>query len=106
VRSFPTPTEKRRISAGGGSIPRWRRDGKEILYVVSGRTLTSVEVKTAPVFEAAPPRPHFEIPRAAILSYDVTSDGLHFLAVLSVGAEPSASVTLVRDWAAGAATPR
>jgi hypothetical protein len=106
VQSFPTPGERRRISAGGGSLPRWRRDGKEILYVVSGRTLTSVEVKTAPVFEAGPPRTLFEVPMAATFSYDVTSDGLHFLAALSVGAEPSTSLTLVRDWAAGAASRR
>ena len=66
----------------------------------------SVEVKTAPVFEAGPPRPLFEVPMAAIVSYDVTSDGLHFLAALSVGEEPSTSLNLVRDWAAKAATSR
>lgn len=106
VQSFPAPGGKRRISAGGGSLPRWRRDGKEILYVVSGRTLMSVEVKTVPVFEAGDPRPLFEVPMAAIVSYDVTADGHHFLAALSIGAEPSTSLTLVRDWAARAAPPR
>jgi dipeptidyl aminopeptidase/acylaminoacyl peptidase len=106
VQSFPAPGEKRRISTGGGSLPRWRRDGKEILYVVSGRALMSVEVKTAPAFEAGPPRRLFEVPMASTFYYDVTPDGLHFLAALSVGEEPSTSLTLVRDWAGGAATPR
>lgn len=104
MQSFPAPEEKRRISTGGGSLPRWRRDGKEILYVVSGRTLMSVEVETVPVFEAGPPRRLFEVPMASTFYYDVTSDGLHFLAALSVGEEPSASLTLVCDWATSAAS--
>jgi Tol biopolymer transport system component len=106
VRSFPAAGEKRRISAGGGSLPRWRRDGKEIFYVVSGRQVMSVEVKTASALEMGPPRRLFEVPMAATFYYDVTSDGLHFLAALSVGEEPSISLTLVRDWAAGAASFR
>jgi dipeptidyl aminopeptidase/acylaminoacyl peptidase len=104
VQSFPVPGVKRRISTGGGSLPRWRRDGKEILYVVSGRTLMSVEVKTASAFKAGPPRRLFEVPMASTFYYDVTPDGLHFLAALSVGEEPSISLTLVRDWAGGPAT--
>ncbi len=102
VQSFPAPGGKRQISSGGGSSPRWRRDGKEILYV-AGKSLMSVDVTTAPVFKAGPPRRLFQFPTASTFSYDVTSDGLHFLAALSLGDEPSTSVTLVRDWAPAAA---
>jgi len=34
VRSFPDPSAKVQISAGGGSVPVWSRDGKNLTYVV------------------------------------------------------------------------
>ena len=41
---FPGPGGKRQISAGGGNVPRWRRDGKEIFYVTADGQLMAAEV--------------------------------------------------------------
>src|SRR5262249_16135049 len=36
VASFPDPVRRVRVSAEGGSQPRWSRDGKELFYVRAG----------------------------------------------------------------------
>ena len=52
VQTFPDASGgKWTISTGGGTQPRWRRDGKELFYLAQGM-LMSVEMTTSPVFKA------------------------------------------------------
>ena len=44
VARFPEPGERRRVSTAGGLWPRWRRDGKEIVYLAPDNTLTAATV--------------------------------------------------------------
>ena len=44
VRPFRRPGPPQRISNGGGGWPRWRRDGKEIVYLSLDNKLMSVPV--------------------------------------------------------------
>ncbi len=37
VSAFPDPGGNWKISSAGGTEPRWRRDGKELFYLVAGR---------------------------------------------------------------------
>jgi eukaryotic-like serine/threonine-protein kinase len=79
-RGEPGPG-KWQVSAGGGWGPRWRRDGKELLYT-SGSTIMAVAVKPdAPSFQAGPPRALFDVPMTQLGSrlFDVTRDGQRFL---------------------------
>lgn len=55
VQSFPVPGNKRRISSNGGSWPRWRSDGTELIYVAPGRQVMSVSVHTGDRFTAGSP---------------------------------------------------
>jgi Tol biopolymer transport system component len=48
LRSFPDGRERFAISAGGGSQPCWRADGKELFYVTPDRKVMSVEVVEEP----------------------------------------------------------
>src|SRR6266478_849841 len=41
---FPGPGQRRLISNGGGTYPRWRPDGKEIFYRGLSGTLMAAEV--------------------------------------------------------------
>ena len=41
---FPVMNDVPRISAGGGCQPIWRRDGRELFCLDSGRQLVSVEM--------------------------------------------------------------
>ena len=44
VRSFPPPSGRWQISIGGGTRPRWRGDGRELLYLSPDGHVMSVEV--------------------------------------------------------------
>jgi eukaryotic-like serine/threonine-protein kinase len=72
---------KWQVSAGGGWEPRWRRDGKELLYT-AGSTIMAVAVKPdGPSFQAGAPRALFEVPMPRLAShrFDVTRDGQRLL---------------------------
>jgi Tol biopolymer transport system component len=46
ITSFPTGAGKSLVSTRGGSLPQWRRDGKELFYVTPENELMAVEVRT------------------------------------------------------------
>jgi Tol biopolymer transport system component len=68
----------RRISATGGSLPRWKRDGKELFYLADNGDLISVgtqlsddlRIGSASVLFTANPPPR---------DFDVSPDGRRFL---------------------------
>jgi Tol biopolymer transport system component len=107
VQPFPPGGGKFHISSGGGSQPRWRRDGKEIYYISPDGKLMAVEVKTAPTFEAGVPKALFQTEIEggggvqAVFRYDVSADGRRFLINTVPGQAASAPVTVVLNWTAG-----
>jgi serine/threonine protein kinase len=101
------PRRRTRISTEGGTTPRWRQDGRELVYAsLDNRTIISVSVEPGPVFTAGPPRRLFSLglsPAARTLRrnvvYDVSPDGQRFL--ISVPADTvSLPITVVLDWTA------
>ena len=44
VQPFPGPGPKAQVSVGGGTLPRWRRDGGELFYLAPDRRLMAVSV--------------------------------------------------------------
>jgi len=93
VASFPGMGGKKQVSTGGGCIPFWRKDGRELFYrTLPGWTLPgkmmSVAVKTGSSFDASAPKPLFQAPAQGpgddpcILDYyAVTGDGQKFLMI-------------------------
>jgi len=105
VQRFVQSGEKYVISRGGGHMPSWRHDGREIHYVSLDRKLMAVPVKLEPVFDAGAPHSLFEAhvrtePVVAAKQYD-THDGEHFLLNRSVGEQGSWPMTLVQNWMEG-----
>jgi Tol biopolymer transport system component len=107
VQSYPIG-RKYPISKGGGVMPRWRPDGRELFYLGPGGALMSVEVKSSPRFEASMPRTLFQTRMPPQLStpwafyYAVAPDGNRFLInTVGTGAEQQAVVTVVLNWQAG-----
>jgi len=106
VQPFPASGGKWQVSTGGGSQPRWRRDGKELFYVSADKRLMAVEVKTDTNFEAGVPKALFGtrfLPAAAPYqhSYAVAGDGQKFLVTRLVEEEPAIPITVVLNWTAG-----
>lgn len=82
VAPFPAPTKRFRISADGGSQARWRKDGKEILYLAPNRMLMSAEiVMDASGVTVKHYEPLFELqhPYGAYHAFDMSPDAQRFL---------------------------
>jgi eukaryotic-like serine/threonine-protein kinase len=96
VAAFPPVPggRKWRVSKGGGSQARWRRDGKELYFIDADRTImaaavttsgSTIEVRAAQtLFEAHFPYPNFH-------AFDVAADGQRFL-VTTVVTPPGSPV--------------
>ncbi len=52
MRSFPDGRQKFQISSSGGTMPCWKRDGRQIVYLDSQYRLMSVDVTAGPRFGA------------------------------------------------------
>lgn len=106
VASFPGPGGAWKVSSGGGSEPRWRRDGKELFYLAPDGKLMAVAVKSDPTFEADVAKPLFQIRRrqqtyaADLFSYDVSPDGERFLVNTDVAEATSTTLNVVLNWGA------
>jgi dipeptidyl aminopeptidase/acylaminoacyl peptidase/predicted Ser/Thr protein kinase len=99
--------QRRQISKNGGTMPRWRRDGKEIYYWALDGRIMAVEVNgDGPVFQSSAPRELFKIHAPTLrtndISFDVTPDGLRFLVVEPVERVQTQPLTFVTDWLASA----
>jgi serine/threonine protein kinase len=94
-------TGKWQISTNGGTVPRWRRDGKELFYMTLDRKLMAVEVADGATFRAGASRPLFQTRAAGFMRYDVTADGQRFLVNTAIEEHTSSFPTVVLNWTAG-----
>jgi len=102
VRAFPDSDEKWPISTGGGTMPSWRGDGREIYYVSGESRMMAVAVKPGAAFETETPVALFatELRPHIARQYDVTPDGSKFLLNNLVDISPPEPVTLLQNWTA------
>jgi serine/threonine protein kinase/Tol biopolymer transport system component len=104
VSPFPGFGSKWQVSRGGGEEPRWRRDGKEMFYLVPDGRLMAAQVKTGAGFEAGFPsvlfvtHPRQPISAMDFFSYDVTPDGQKFLVNTKVDSSNSAPLSVILNW--------
>jgi eukaryotic-like serine/threonine-protein kinase len=93
------------VSKGGGVMPRWRRDGKELFYISPDSRMMAVEVTTNSVFKSGEPHALFQTDiadtriRTGPMSWDIAPDG-RFLIISETATD--ASITVVLNWRAGA----
>jgi serine/threonine protein kinase len=102
VAPFPGPGRKWQVSTTGGNWPKWRGDGKEILYVGADLKITAVEVGArGDTFEIGKVQPLFDTTPVLVGAfYDVSQDGRRFLVNTIVRQTSSQPITLVVNWAA------
>lgn len=105
VQPFPATGAKWQVSLGGGSLPVWRRDGKELFFLASDLTLMSVPVKLGNrTLEHGAPRSLFETNLAPSIighHYDVAPDGERFLFRARATGQKPPPITVVLNWQAG-----
>jgi Tol biopolymer transport system component/predicted Ser/Thr protein kinase len=98
VTAFPEPGERVRVSASGGSRPRWRRDGREIFYVSRNNEMIATPIRLASEAQVGAPQRLFRIDPAGLQDYDVTGDGERFLAVVTVPVPDADAITVTVNW--------
>lgn len=92
------------ISNNGGSLARWRRDGKELFYLSDDLEMMAVEVETGPsTFHAGRPRALFNVRTLGSFSgfacsYAVADHGRRFLITVGAGEGGSVPITVVLNW--------
>ncbi len=97
LRPVDGGAERIRVSAGGGEMPRWRRDGRELFYVSANHELTAVPLRSGARPEPGAPARLFRL-EGELRDYDVAGDGQRFL-VDTAPLEPAPIAVLV-NWPA------
>jgi eukaryotic-like serine/threonine-protein kinase len=100
LQSFPSSTRRGQVSTGGGTQPRWRRDGRELFYLAPDGKMMSVSIRGNDTLETDAPRPMFNTPldsRALRQTYAVAPDGQRFLLQMP-SASSSSTLTVVLNW--------
>ena len=101
VRSFPDPVKRYQISNGGGTLPRWRRDGKELFYLSPDGMVMAAALRFNDGLEADTPTTLFHpstLKDGPPTNFEVAPDGQRFL-IAEVVSQPSRSpITVVLNW--------
>ena len=102
VIPFLHDTGKWEVSTGGGVLPRWRRDGRELFYISTDNKIMSAEIteqgsslligKVQSLFQINP------VPFAGGSNYDVTGDGNKFVVASLAASQVSDPLTLIVNW--------
>lgn len=97
VMPFIEEGEKRKISIGSGSHPKWANAGDRLYYFYDAKIM-SIAVSTAPNFRIlGQPEPEYEGPE--FVDYDVHPDGTRLLMVKKSGEyEDRKQIRIVLNW--------
>jgi Tol biopolymer transport system component len=109
VTTYPSGAGKWLVSTAGGVEPRWRGDGRELIYIASDGSLTSVRISGETTFRSSSPERLCQSPLGgergpgggAGTPYDVSRDGQRF--VFAYGTNPKAlagPITILGNWPA------
>jgi eukaryotic-like serine/threonine-protein kinase len=102
IDTFPEPHEKVRISVGGGVLPQWGGDGRELFYISPDSLLMSVSLKPRGG-SLAPSAPHALFPLLVmdtdVSPYEVARDGQRFL-LLDTAEQVTHPLTVIANWPA------
>jgi Tol biopolymer transport system component len=101
VRPFPGPGGQWQISAGGGTSPRWRADGKELYYVApDGKLMAAAITAHGTTFVHETPAALFQahMPQVPLRpQYDVARDG-RFLINTELENTSTEPIHLLLNW--------
>ena len=102
VAPFSGSGGKRQVSTESGFTARWRRDGKEILYLGPDQKLRAVDVnaKGATVETGQPHALFGPIPFSPGFLYDVSADGQRILLAAPPDQDAAQGITVVQNWMA------
>jgi Tol biopolymer transport system component len=99
VQSYPSGANRVPVSTGGGVLPRWSRDGKELFYV-TGDAVVAVAMRADGSFDA--PRRLFDrssfVTTARFHSFSVSPDGKRFLMIRRDAGSVPRQLNVILNW--------
>jgi eukaryotic-like serine/threonine-protein kinase len=104
VTPYSRPGERHQISANGGRMPRWRRDGRELYYIAPDGRLMATETRiSGENLEIGLAHELLTIASSSPTStggypYEVSVDGQRILTSIPSGDGATQPVTLVQNW--------
>ena len=102
VRPFPDVDQGRwQVSTGGGRMPLWSRNGRELFYLSSSNVLMGVQVEPGLSWRSTTPAqilqfPYFEAGSGR--TFDIAPDGRRFLVIKPGGDNTPQSLVVVQNW--------
>jgi serine/threonine protein kinase/Tol biopolymer transport system component len=92
---------KWQVSKDGGTLAKWRADGRELIFRAPNGSPMAVDVSaTGAAFQAGVPKQLFA-PPPNVGDWDVTADGKRFLAAVPPGQQTTQTpITVVLNWQA------
>ena len=100
VQAYPGGANRMPVSTGGGSLPRWSRDGKELFYI-TGDAVMAVARRPDGTFGA--PQRLFDRANYFLRiysSYDVSPDGKRFLMIRRDAGSVPRQLNVMLNWGA------
>jgi eukaryotic-like serine/threonine-protein kinase len=107
VEAFPGPGGKWLVSTAGGTLPRWRSDGRELFYIAPDDSLIAVSIAVSESsVQVGRAHPLFKTRRKVMstrsgYSYDVAPDGRRFLINTSPAPRFPSPLKVVMHWRPG-----
>jgi len=98
VQSFPEAGSKYQVTTGGGRSFGWSPDGQRLYFGLNSEPTHGfeAEILDGPEFRLGPSR-HFATVPKGVLGVQPAHTGGRFVALLTAGAEPKASLTVLLD---------
>jgi Tol biopolymer transport system component len=95
---FPGPGPKVRVSTQTANVPRWNRNGRELLFwsAVGNAAIMSAAIQTTPTVSAGVPVELFKMILGT--TWDVAPDGQHFLVELTRNTGSGTTFATVTNW--------
>ncbi|HUP49103.1 MAG TPA: protein kinase [Thermoanaerobaculia bacterium] len=102
VRPFPGPGTATRVSVGGGVMPAWRHDGREIFFLSPRFELMAASVTAGATLTFGEPVNLFATPAVRLFTevqtFDPAPDGQRFLINARTGRQPPRKINLLINW--------
>ncbi len=98
VQSYPSGANRMPVSTGGGDLPRWSRDGRELFYI-TGDAVAAVAIRPDGSFGA--PRGLFDRTNfytSRFRSYDVSPGGKRFLMIQRDPGSVPRQLNVILNW--------
>jgi Tol biopolymer transport system component len=100
IQAVPASGAKYQISTEGGTVPRWRRDGRELFYISADQRLIAVPISAGTGLQVGKPQPLFA--NTGMNSFVPSKSGDRFLINVPASGEQAVTppIIVVTDWTA------